>query len=190
MSRPSLPCPRSPFPRLLLIYGALEAANTSLHRDPRQVQLDRWNRLGGFCAASLPGGLRAREPAVLRWSGAAAGWWRAWLHRRRGMLRIAGAGAGRLQVGRERRASRALLRGVLRAPVGAPERRPRHGLSAAPVSDSAGSGASGAGTKPMPPETGGGRPVRSRPPSLGCACVIWCVWCPEGVAPCVKVGLF
>ena len=41
ISRPSPPCPRNPFPRLLLIRSASEAANLSLHRDPPQVQLDR-----------------------------------------------------------------------------------------------------------------------------------------------------
>ena len=82
------------------------------------------------------------------------------------------------------------LRGLSRAPGGARERRPRHGLSAHPVRAGAGSGASGAGTEPVPPETAGGRLGRSCPPCLGCACVIWCVWCLEGVAPCVKVGLF
>ena len=70
----------------------------SLHGDPPQVQLDRRFQPGGFCAALPPRGLREREPAVLRWSGAAAGWWLSWLHSHRGMLRIAGAGAERLQV--------------------------------------------------------------------------------------------
>ena len=97
MSRPSLPCPRSPCPRLLLIHSASEAANMSLHRDPLQEQLDRRVRLGGFCAASLPRGLRAREPAVLLWRRAAAGWLRGWLLSRGGMHWPAGAGAGRLQ---------------------------------------------------------------------------------------------
>lgn len=59
MSRPSLPCPRSPCLRLLLIHSASEAANMSLHRDPLQVQLDRRVRLGGLHAVSLPRGLRA-----------------------------------------------------------------------------------------------------------------------------------
>ena len=190
MSRPSLPCPRSPCPRLLLIRSASGAANRSLHRDSLQVQLDRRFQLGGFCAALPPRGLRARESTVLLWRGAAAGWRRGWLTRRRGMHRTAGAGAGRLQVAASD-ARAGPLCGVLRGSrrcSGAAARR--HGLSAPPVRDGAGSGASGAGAKPMPPETGGGRPGRSRPPCLGCVCVIWCVWCPEGVAPCVKVGLF
>ena len=98
MSRPSLPCPRSPCPRLLLIRSASGAANMSLHRDSLQVQLDRRFQLGGFCAALPPRGLQARESTVLLWRGAAAGWRRGWLIRRRGMHRTAGAGAGRLQV--------------------------------------------------------------------------------------------
>ena len=84
MSRPSLPCPRSPCPRLLLIRSASEAANMSLHRDQLQVQLDRRFRLGDLHAVSPPHGLRARASTVLRWRGTAAGWRRGWLRSCRG----------------------------------------------------------------------------------------------------------
>ena len=101
----------------------------------------------------------------------------------------AGAGAGQLhEAASDARAtpSPQALQGSRRS-SGA---RPRHGFSAPPVRAGAGLSPSGAVVEAVPPETAGGRLGRSCPPCLGCACVMWCVWCPEGVAPCVKVGLF
>ena len=66
------------------------------------------------------------------------------------------------------------LRGLSKAPGGARERGRGMASAPPPVRYGAGSGASSAGSKHMPPETvgvGG----RARP----FACVIWCVWCPE-----------
>ena len=78
MSRLSPPCPRNPFPRLLLIRSTTEAANLSLHRYQLQVQLDR--RLARV-ACALRRRLVASERASRSCCGGAA-------------LQLAGGGAG------------------------------------------------------------------------------------------------
>ena len=73
----------------------------------------------------------------------------------------AGAGAGRLQEAASDARAVPSPRGLSRAPEGSSGARPRQGFSAPPVRAGTGSGASGAGANPMPPETGDGHIGRS-----------------------------
>ena len=136
-------------------------------------------RLGGLSAVAPPRRLRAREPAVLLWSSAAAGWRRGRLRSRRGTLRPAGAGGGRLQV-----AASDARAGLFRRPLEGSRRssgaRPRHGGSAPPVRAGAGSSGSGAGAKHMAVGASGGCLGRPHPPRPVCMGLIGLFGAPKG----------
>ena len=104
-------------------------------------------------------------------SSAAAGSQRGQLRSCFGMLRTAGAGAG----AQHSPAGDTCAVPLPRAPEGSRRSlgaRPRHGSSAPTVRSGAGSGASGAGAKPMPAGMVVGGHGRSLPPCLVCAGLI------------------
>ena len=190
ISRPSPPCPRNPCPRLLLICSASEAANLSSQRDPLQVQLDRRCQLGGFCAAvaaSWPPSARVDRAAVARrcsWlaAGLAAQASRHAQARRSRCWAAAG--------GRERRASRALSAALSRA-----SRRCSGAAAAARPQRASRARWRRIGRLRCWGEAHAARDGRWAPWAVAtavlrlCMCYLVC-WYPEGVAPCVKVGLF
>ena len=134
----------------------------------------------GACARRRPShGLRAREPAVLVQSGAAACWRRGQLLSRRATLRSAGAGGRRLQV-----AASDARAGLSRRPLEGSRRssgaRPRHGGRAPPVRAGAGSSGSGARAKHMAVGASGGCLGRPHPPRPVCTGVFGVFSGPRG----------